>query len=132
MTLMMLGAAGVVGSTFGGPAGSAPALMALCPMSFVVIGVFLIVHLAKKASAYANAPIIARLAIVVGKRTAVSGGGKNSSASTSYFITVELEDGQREELQPMAHDFFGRVAENDAGVLFSRAKIALDFDRVML
>ena len=64
------------------------------------------------------------------KRTAVSGGSGNTSATTSYHLTAEFEDGNRAEFQPIHAELYGRLVEGDAGVLFSRAWVALDFDRV--
>ena len=69
--------------------------------------------------------------IIAGKRTAVSGGGKNSSATTSYFVTAEFQDGRREEFATLTPQVYSKVAEEDAGVLFLRDQYALDFDRVM-
>ncbi len=76
--------------------------------------------------------MLARPAVIVAKRMAVSGGSGDSSASTSYYLTAEFEDGTREEYQPMTPALYGRVAEDDAGVLFTRSSLALDFDRVVV
>ncbi|MCX7426948.1 MAG: DUF2500 family protein [Planctomycetia bacterium] len=79
---------------------------------------------------FQSAPVLAQAAIVVGKRTCLSGGSGNSSATTSYHLTAEFEDGARAEFQATRPDLYGCVSEGDAGVLFSRASVALDFDRV--
>ena len=46
------------------------------------------------------------------------------------YLTFEFEDGSRAELRPVAERLYGELAEGDAGVLFSRANVALEFDRV--
>ena len=127
IAVFMTGASIVMAGVAGSPI---PALMSLCPMAFIGIGIFGMVTVVKKAKDFQGAVVVARPAIIVGRRTNVSGGSGDSSASTNYFLTAEFEDGTREEFQPMQADLFARIAERDAGVLFSRSKIALDFDRV--
>ena len=138
MAIGMLVMAGVVGMGIGLAGGGSlagvsviPLLMALVPVGFVAIGVFMLVSFRKKFRQFDRAPVLARPAIVVGKRTAVSGGSGNSSASTRYFLTAEFEDGNRGEFQTMTPELYGRAAEEDAGVLYTRATMALDLDRVI-
>jgi hypothetical protein len=121
--------AGMAGSHFG-PVGLIPLGMSVVPMGFVALGIFMLVKTIQKAGQYSAAPIRADAALIVGKRTQVSGGSGDSSASTGYFVTAEFEDGRRLEFQAARPDLFGRLAEGDAGVLFSRTDVALDFDRV--
>lgn len=109
------------------------------PMGFVPLlmsgaGVVMLFIVVKKAMDFNSAPIISMPAIVVAKRTLVSGGGKNSSASTTYFITCENKNGRRKEYQvyDVQGAIYGRIAEEDAGVLFTRAKYAIGFDRVVV
>ncbi len=137
MALIMLGMAGVIG--FGGfQAGGgsfaafslAPLLMAVVPIGFVVFGVFLFRHLKKKMESMEDDPVNALPAVVIDKRTHVSGGGNNSSSHTSYFITCEVEDGNRKEYQVWDGAMYGRLTADDAGILFVRAGYGLDFDRV--
>ena len=109
-----------------------PLIMALLPLSFAVLGVCLAVQFARKRHQFGEAPVLAQAAVLVAKRTAISGGSGDSSASTAYFLTAEFEDGRREEFQAMTPDVYGRFAERDAGVLFTRGSFALDFDRVAL
>jgi hypothetical protein len=70
--------------------------------------------------------------IVTGKRNHVSGGGQNSSARTTYFVTCEREDGTRQEYQVWDGNMFGRMSDDDAGVLFTKQEYGLDFDRVAI
>ena len=125
--LSMAAMAAIMAGEVGSPI---PLLMGLVPLSFAVLGVFLIIQFSKKHHAFDQAAIVARAAVVVGKRTAVSGGSGDSSATTAYYLTAEFEEGARAEFQTMTPDLYGRVAERDAGVLFTRASLALDFDRV--
>jgi len=139
MTVVMLGMAGVFGIAgfrAGGGLGSAvslaPLLMAVFPLGFVVLGVFLMRHFKTKVHALENDPVESLAVVVVDKRTEVSGGGSNSSASTSYFITCEAEDGERREYQVWDGKLYGRLTAEDAGVLYIRAGYGLDFDRVAI
>jgi len=123
-----IGMSGVVGSQFGA-AGLIPAAMSIVPLGFVALGIFMAVRQFGKFRDYQESPLLAHPAIIAAKRTEVSGGSGNSSASTSYFITAEFADGRREEFAVFKSSLYGRLAENDAGVLFSRGEFALDFDR---
>jgi len=130
MLMIFLGV-GVAASSAVGPMGAIPMLMAIVPLGFVCIGIFLIFTTMRKRSEFSAAPIMARPAMATAKRTAVSG-SKDTAVSTSLFMTFEFEDGSRIELRPVAEHLFGQIAEGDAGVLFSRADVALDFDRVRM
>jgi Protein of unknown function (DUF2500) len=55
-------------------------------------------------------------ALVVSKRTEVSGGSNDSSASTWYYITFQVESGDRMELAVRGSDY-GMLAEGDVGEL---------------
>ncbi len=135
--MMMLGMAGTAaGFSRMGPMGGGfalmPAFMALVPGGFIVLGVFMLAKHVKSTGAFRSAPIQSHAAIIAGKRTQVSGGGQNSSASTTYYITAEYENGRRDEFATMTHDLYARVSEGDAGVLFVRNRYALDFDRLAI
>ena len=133
MALVMAGFFGVVGgSDFGGP-GAALSLVPLClggvPLLLVVLGVWAFWHSAQKIQTHERAPVESLAAVVVDKRTHVSGGGDNSRASTAYYVTCQTEDGQRCEYPVWDGGVYGKLAAGDAGVLFVRAGCALDFDR---
>ncbi|WP_316568969.1 DUF2500 domain-containing protein [Neobacillus sp. YIM B06451] len=55
-------------------------------------------------------------AVVVSKRTEVSGGSGDSTASTWYYTTFEVESGDRMEFAVNGQEF-GQLAEGDAGEL---------------
>ena len=70
-----------------------------------------------------------RPAIVVDERTKVSGGGKNSSARTRYFVTLEFEGGARTEYG-VGPKLAGTVTEGDAGVAYLKGTHLAAFRRV--
>ncbi|NYE03955.1 hypothetical protein F4694_000699 [Bacillus niacini] len=67
-------------------------------------------------------------ALVVSKRTEVSGGSNDSSASTLYYITFQVESGDRMELAVRGSDY-GMLAEGDAGELVSQGTRFHSFTR---
>jgi hypothetical protein len=62
------------------------------------------------------AEVISTRVTVVSKRTKVSGGVGDSSASTNYYITFEFTDRNRTELS-VRGKMFGLIAEGDCGIL---------------
>jgi hypothetical protein len=60
--------------------------------------------------------IVTRAVTVVDKRTKVWGGSGDSSANTHYYVTFELDDQSRIELQVRA-DKFGLMVSGDHGEL---------------
>ncbi|MHB9049903.1 MAG: DUF2500 family protein [Pirellulales bacterium] len=134
ITLGMLSVGGLVWHV-AGAIGVIPMCMVVVPLGFIVIGALSLSAWSSERATSSTAPILARPAIVTGKRTQVSGGGHHhdhhhSSVSTSYFITFEMEDGSRVEYATLRPALFGEVAESDSGVLFSRLDTAVAFDRV--
>jgi hypothetical protein len=101
----------------------------LFPLLFVGIGVTIVVVSIRKAMKYGGAPLESRPALVSGERTMVTGGGRDSSASTSYFVTLEFEDGRREEYRTTGK-VTGEVREGDLGVAFVKGGYLLDFRRL--
>ncbi len=136
MALGMAGIFGAVGFSQGGALGGGvalvPAFMALMPIGFVALGIFMMNKHRKTMNDFQDAPTMSHAALIAGKRTQVSGGGQNSSASTRYYITAQFDDGRRQEFAVMTPDLYGRVTEGDGGILFIRSKYALDFDRVVV
>ena len=130
MFIIFMGVGSMAAGQFGA-AGAIPMLMAIVPFGFVCIGIAIVVTTLKKQANFSAAPLMARPAVATSKRTSISG-SKETALSTSLFMTFEFEDGSRAELRPVADSLFGQIAEGDAGVLFSRADVALDFDRVRL
>ena len=74
-----------------------------------------------------NSPVETNNAVVVAKRTNVSGGG-DSEAVTAYFVTFEREDGSRREFRVRPDDY-GYFAEGDVGLLMNQGTRYLGFKR---
>lgn len=129
--LMMVGMSGVfAGLGLGSGFSLVPLFMAIVPLGFIVIGITSKIYAWKQINAADSAPLVTRPAFVTGKRTQVSGGGQNSSASTQYYATFEDESGQRDEFRLWGGTMYARLSDGDAGVLFLRGNLAVDFDRV--
>ena len=107
-----------------------PFCMGIVPIGMFAFGIFMAIKMFQRFQLMRDGKVDAAAAIIVGKRTQVSGGSGDSSASTAYFATFEFEDGERKEFMVYDGSLFGRISEDDAGVLFSRENFAVDFDRV--
>lgn len=71
-----------------------------------------------------QAPFLRRDAMIVSRRQQVWG----DNASTTYFVTFEFPDGQREEFM-VRGDEYGLLAEGDTGVLQSQGSWYKGFER---
>lgn len=67
-------------------------------------------------SANNRAEMMEKKAKVIHKRSQVWGGSGDSSVNTDYFITFEMEDGRRIELQVKPQDF-GLYLVGDEGIV---------------
>ena len=103
--------------------------LAIFPLGLLVFGVVAALTSASKHINASSGPVQSMPAIVAAKRTAVSG-GKNSS--TSYYLTFEFEDGKRDEFPVYDGRIYGKVTEEDAGILYLRNRYAVDFERVRM
>ncbi|WP_201712723.1 DUF2500 domain-containing protein [Rossellomorea arthrocnemi] len=74
-----------------------------------------------------QSPVMNVRAKVLGKRTAVKGGGE-SRAYNHYFITFEMESGDRMELKVKDADY-GMLVEGDEGELTFQGTRYLGFER---
>lgn len=120
------GFAGAVSSSgFGGPS----AVVVIFPLLFVAIGIGVIVSGLRNASKVATAPTERIPVRIADERIQVSGGGKRTSASTKYFVTVEDEDGRRTEYQTTA-EVAAAAAPDDVGIAYVKAFLLLDFQRL--
>lgn len=73
-------------------------------------------------------PVLNVEATVVSKRSKVSGGGE-TNARTSYFVTFEIQSGDRMELRVDGREF-GQLVEGDSGDLQFQGTRYLGFQRV--
>lgn len=97
----------------------ATTVVVIIALGFVlVIGILLtaVVRGSMQWSRNNASPVETLTARVTGKRTSVSGGHGDSSASTWYHATFELPDGRRDELAISAKDY-AQLAEGDRGQL---------------
>ena len=103
--------------------------LALFPLVILGVGVYMLVTQGKRAAQFASGELERRIAVWKDERTEVSGGGKNSSASTYHYVLLEMRDGRREEL-PCDARLSGTHAPGDIGVAYLRGGVLLDFKRV--
>ncbi|MCM3638988.1 DUF2500 domain-containing protein [Sporosarcina luteola] len=96
----------------------------------LVIGIFIfvIVKGISQWSSNNNSPRLTVPAQVKTKRTNTSGGSGDSSAHTSYYVTFQVESGDRMELQ-MPGKEYGMLAEGDLGILTFQGTRYLGFER---
>jgi hypothetical protein len=75
-----------------------------------------------------NSPLLTVPASVVTKRGSVSGGTGDSSSSTTYYATFEIQGGQRLEFLIAGREY-GMLAERDRGRLSYQGTRYMGFDR---
>jgi hypothetical protein len=80
-----------------------------------------------KAMQYRNAPIERMIAVVIKERSEVSG-SDTSSASTTYYTTLQSRDGTRGEYLTY-RSLVGRLAVDDIGVAYVKARTLVEFIR---
>ena len=100
-------------------------------IGFVIVIGILIISAAKGLNTWTtnnNSPILTVPAAIVAKRTEVSGGGHDTSASTSYYATFELENGERVELR-VSGKVYGSFVEGDNGTLTYQGTRYHQFER---
>jgi hypothetical protein len=107
----------------------APPIFVIVPVGMAILGILMAVGVVQLGIKVSRAPLTPRAAVVKSKRTSVTSGSENMSASTSYFATFVFADGSREEFS-VSTEMYSQLAENDAGVLFTRANTVAAFDRV--
>jgi hypothetical protein len=97
---------------------------------FVIVISFILISLFKGISQWSknnDSPVLSVRAKVLGKRTAVRGGGE-TRAYSQYYITFEVESGDRLELKVKDTDY-GMLVEGDQGELTFQGTRYLGFDR---
>lgn len=97
----------------------ATTVVVIIALGFVLVIGILLTAVARGSMQWSRnnaSPVETLTARVTGKRTSVSGGHGDSSASTWYHATFELPDGRRDELAISAKDY-AQLAEGDRGQL---------------
>lgn len=105
--------------------------LAVLPLLLVILGVVGLAKNLQKATDFSASPLERHPAVVVDKRTKISGSGGDGSAFTSYFVTLQFPGGERTEYTangPLA----GALAQGDLGVAYLKSKVLLDFQRVVV
>lgn len=96
----------------------------------IVVGIFIFTAV-KGVSQYASnksMPVETIPARVITKRPHTWGGSGDSSAHTSYYVTFELENGERLEM-PVNGSFYGLHTEGDVGMLTRQGTHMIRFER---
>lgn len=86
---------------------------------FIFVIGFILVAIFKGMREWSNNNKQPRLNVVadaVSKRTEVSHGGENHSSSTWYYVTFQVESGDRMEFSVSGKEY-GQIAEGDVGEL---------------
>ncbi|MBE1553665.1 DUF2500 domain-containing protein [Sporosarcina limicola] len=99
-------------------------------VAIIIFGViiFAIVKGIGEWSSNNDSPQLTVPATVITKRTKTSGGRGDSSASTSYYVTFQVESGDRMELRVKGSEY-GMLAEGDFGMLAFQGTRYLEFKR---
>ena len=97
------------------------------PLIFLVVGGTTAVLGLRKWNRFQNAPTKPLSALVAAKRTQVSRGRRSST--TRYFVTLELQEGQRTEYEALG-DVYGLCVEGDMGVAHVRDTMVLAFRKL--
>lgn len=109
-------------------AGGAPFFFRLFPLIFVLVGVGMTAAGLAGLMKLTGSPLERLPAVVVGKRQNYSS-NREGSGTTSYYLTIETEDGQRKE-HSVRGSLYGQVERGDAGVAYIKGGYLLDFRRV--
>jgi len=98
---------------------------------FGVIFVFFLMIILKGINTWMTdnaSPILTAPAMVISKRQKVTGGGNDTSVSTCYYITFQLENGERMEFRVTGNEY-GLLIESDHGILTYQGSRYKGFDR---
>ncbi|ETT52882.1 DUF2500 domain-containing protein [Paenibacillus sp. FSL H7-689] len=96
----------------------------------IIAGVIVFVIFSGIRSGMSNnaAALLTLHSTVVAKRTEVSGGSGDSSATTRYYVTFEFDNGERTELI-VGGNHYGMMVENDRGMLTYQGTRFKHFER---
>lgn len=103
---------------------------------FLILGVFIVTFIQgiRQWNKNNHSPRLTVNATVVTKRSSVSyhhhhhNGGMHTGTSTSYYVTFEVDSGDRMELHVSGHEY-GMLAEGDYGQLSFQGTRYLGFER---
>ena len=98
-------------------------------IGFFVVFIVILLRGLKQWNKNNHSPRLTVEATVVGRRGHRSGGGPDHSVHTSYYITFQVESGDRMELQIPAHEY-GYIVEGDRGKLTFQGTRFISFERI--
>ena len=98
-------------------------------IGFFVVFIVILLRALKQWNKNNHSPRLTVEATVVGRRGHRSGGGPDHSVHTSYYITFQVESGDRMELQIPAHEY-GYIVEGDRGKLTFQGTRFISFERI--
>lgn len=104
------------------------ALFVIVPVIILGVFAYILIKGVSQWSSNNKSSILSVPAEVVTKRSHTSGGAGDSSASTWYYVTFQVESGDRIEL-PLNGSEYGMLAEEDLGILTFQGTLYKGFER---
>jgi hypothetical protein len=111
-----------------GPSGT-DNVFVIVPIAFAAIGIGGFLFTLLKGTSFSRSRLARLAAAIAGERTRVSGGGGNSHARTTYYVTLQGPGGRRHEFDA-SDRVSGMVTTGDVGIAYVKAGVLLDFKRV--
>ena len=108
-----------------------PIIFGIVFIGVICIFIFVIGSSIKQYASNKSKPVETLPAKVIAKRPHTWGGTGNTSAHTSYYVTFELENGERLEL-PVNDNFYGMNVEGDTGMLTHQGTQMISFEREII
>ncbi len=96
---------------------------------FISVFLFMLISRISQWNKNNHSPRLTVGAVVITKRTNVHGDTGHTSGSTSYYVTFQVESGDRMELHVSGSEY-GMLAEGDRGFLTFQGTRYLGFERV--
>ncbi len=103
-------------------------VFSLVAVAIVAVIIVIIVKAVAQGSRNRNSPELSVDAVCVTKRTNVWGGGQNSATYTDYYVTFEVQSGDRMEFKVSGSEY-GMLAEGDRGCLTFKGTRYLGFQK---
>ena len=112
--------------------GSSETIFVAILLFFTAVGIGMTVWGIYRFIKLSGAKLTRPSALVVDKRFAVRGGGgkHGSSTTTHYYVTLELRNGERQEIEAR-EKLYGKITKDDVGVAYIRDGFLLDYRRLV-
>jgi hypothetical protein len=108
-----------------------PIFIGIIFIAVIAMFIFGIGSSVKQYASNKSKPVETLPARVIAKRPHTWGGTGDSSAHTSYYVTFELESGERLEM-PVNDNFYGMNVEGDTGMLTHQGTQMMSFEREII